>query len=71
MEKKMMIEGMTCMHCSKRVESALNSIEGVKAKVDLEDKSAFLKLKKPVEDKILSDAVTNAGYKVVSIKEID
>ena len=37
MEKKMNIEGMMCPHCQKHVSQALNSIEGVKATVDLEN----------------------------------
>ncbi len=38
MKKTMMIEGMMCAHCSGRVEKALNAIDGVTAKVDLEAK---------------------------------
>ena len=40
MTKKMIIEGMSCGHCSARVEKALNALEGVSAKVDLENKCA-------------------------------
>ena len=35
MKKEMLIEGMSCMHCSGRVEKALNGLDGVNAKVDL------------------------------------
>lgn len=34
-EKIYRIEGMTCMHCRKHVEDALNSLEGVQAFVSL------------------------------------
>ena len=37
-EKTMKIEGMSCGHCSARVEQALNAIDGVSAKVNLEVK---------------------------------
>ena len=66
-EKTMKIEGMSCGHCSARVEQALNAIDGVSAKVDLETKTASIVLSKPVEDQALVNAVTDAGYEVVGI----
>lgn len=65
MTKTMKIEGMMCMHCSGRVESVLNAIEGVSAKVDLEKKIATVT--GDVSDEVLRKAVTDAGYEVVSI----
>ena len=67
MTKTMKIEGMMCMHCSSRVESVLNAIEGVSAKVDLEKKCAVVTLSAEVSDDVLRKAVTDAGYEVVSI----
>lgn len=67
-EKTMVIEGMSCTHCTGRVEKALNEIEGVTATVSLDKKSAFIKLSKDVNDAELTKAVTEAGYQVVSIK---
>lgn len=67
MEKKMVIEGMMCMHCSGRVEKALNSLEGVKATVDLENKCANIQTEGKVTDEQLKAAVTDAGYQVVSL----
>ena len=67
MTKTMKIEGMMCMHCSARVESVLNAIEGVSAKVDLEKKCAVVTLNAEVSDEVLRKAVTDAGYEVVSI----
>ena len=69
MNKTMMIEGMMCAHCTGRVEKALSAIDGVdKVEVSLEGKSAKLTLSKEVDDKALTDAVTEAGYEVVSIQ---
>lgn len=68
MTKTMKIEGMMCAHCSGRVEQALNAIEGVSAKVDLEKKSAYLTLSAPVSDEALKAAVTDAGYTVISLE---
>lgn len=68
MEKTMMINGMMCAHCSGRVEQALNAIDGVSAKVDLEKKLAHVSLSKDISDDVLRNAVTDAGYEVVSIQ---
>lgn len=67
MEKTILIEGMTCMHCSNRVEKALNAMEGVSARVDLNAKRAKVTVDPSVSDSRLKDAVTEAGYEVVSI----
>ncbi|MCR2032424.1 heavy metal translocating P-type ATPase [Anaerofustis stercorihominis] len=68
-KKQIVIKGMTCSHCTAAVEKALKEVEGVEAdKVDLDSKSAYIALDKPVEDKILKEVIKNAGYKVVKIK---
>lgn len=67
MQKILMIDGMSCGHCSARVENALNAIEGVKATVELKKKRAVVET--DVADEILVKAVEDAGYKVVKIKE--
>ena len=58
MNKKIVIDGMMCMHCAGSVEKALNALDGVTAKVELTA---------PVADDVLAKAVTDAGYTVVSI----
>ncbi len=68
MKKTMIIEGMMCAHCSGRVEKALNAIDGVTAKVDLEAKTAHIELAKEVSDEVLKNAVTEAGYEVIDLK---
>lgn len=67
MTKKMMIEGMSCGHCSARVEKALNAIVGVSAKVDLENKCAEITVDGAVSNETLTKAVTDAGYEVLSV----
>ena len=67
-KKEMIIEGMSCAHCSGRVEKALNAIEGVKASVDLEAKTAYVDLEEEVSDDVLTQAVTEAGYEVKDIR---
>ena len=69
MTKTLNIEGMMCALCVADVEKALSAIDGVdKVEMSLEDKSAVLSLSKEVDDKVLTDAVTEAGYEVVSVK---
>ncbi len=69
MKKIIKIKGMTCAHCQKRVENALNEIEGIKASVDLKNNEATVKLSKDVDDAVIRQAVTDAGYEVISIVE--
>ena len=69
MTKKLNIEGMMCAHCVAHVEKALSALGGVtEAKADLEGKCATVTLAAPVSDQELKDAVTEAGYEVVSIQ---
>jgi Cu+-exporting ATPase len=67
-EKTLLIKGMSCGHCTARVEKALNAIDGVEATVDLESNSASLKLTQNVSDETLKSAVDNVGYEVVEVK---
>jgi len=68
-QKEMTIKGMSCGHCSARVEKTLNNIDGVQAKVDLEKNMAHITLSKDVSDETLRTAVDNIGYEVVDIKD--
>ena len=63
------IEGMSCGNCVRHVENALNSLDGVWAKVSLEKKSAEVLLKSGDEER-LRKAVTDAGYAVTNISII-
>jgi len=69
MKRIIAIEGMTCGHCQARVEKALNSVEGVKAKVDLKKNSATVEADSTVSDALLKKTVEEAGYTVTSIEE--
>jgi copper chaperone CopZ len=65
--KVLHIEGMTCMHCSGRVEKALNGLDGVEANVNLGEKSATLQMTGDISDEILKKTVSDVGYEVTSI----
>ena len=63
----MKVDGMSCGNCAVRVENALNAMEGVWARVDLEAGEAQVYMKQKYEDKALKDAVKAAGYTVFKI----
>jgi Cu+-exporting ATPase len=67
MKKTMHIEGMSCAHCTARVEKALNALDGVTATVDLETKTAAIDLAGDIPDETLRKAVEDAGYEVAAI----
>lgn len=70
-ETKMMtmkIEGMACGHCKAAVEKALNAIDGVKAEVNLEAKTASVDAPADMDKEILKKAVEDAGYEVLGIE---
>jgi Cu+-exporting ATPase len=65
----MIIEGMSCAHCTARVEKALTALDGVTATVDLETKTAAITLAGDIPDEILRKTVEDAGYEVVAIED--
>ena len=63
MKKIITVEGMMCGNCQKHVQKALAAVPGVsEAVVDLDAGKATVTLSADVADKILMDAVTEAGY---------
>ena len=66
--KTIFIEGMSCGHCSKRVEEALMSVNEVKSvSVSLDEKRAEVILKKDISNEILKTAIEDIGFEVVEI----
>ena len=65
-QRTVMIEGMTCEHCKSRVESRLNALDGVSARVNLKKKTAVVSMEKDVADEVIQKAIENAGYEVVN-----
>ena len=63
MEKVLQVEGMMCEKCVAHVKKALERVEGVEeAVVDLEGKSATVKLVAEVSDAALIESVVEEGY---------
>ncbi len=67
MHKIIKIEGMSCGHCAERIQKLLNAMDGVSAKVYLEEAAADVEIAGDVSDNALKDVVENAGFQVVSI----
>lgn len=66
MEKTFKVEGMMCPHCENHVKTALEKIPGVeKADPSHKDGTVKLTLSAPVEDSVVAQAVTDAGYKIL------
>ena len=68
MKYVMKIEGMSCEHCSARVEKALAAL-GAEAKVDLAAKTAAIDALATLDKQTMLDAVKDAGYEPVEITE--
>ncbi|NTW72133.1 MAG: cadmium-translocating P-type ATPase [Eubacteriaceae bacterium] len=68
MMKKLYIEGMTCGHCTARVEKALKELGFDEVTVSLEDKSAVVKGGSDISDSDIKAKVEDAGYEVTKIE---
>lgn len=69
MTKTMIIEGMSCGHCTARVQKALEAVEGVTGvEMSLENKSAVVSMEKEISDDVLKEVVTEEDYEVIEIK---
>ena len=65
MKKEIMIAGMSCAHCQKKVEEVLGALPQTTAKVNLKKEKAVVTTE--LEDAVLRSAIENAGYEVKSI----
>ena len=61
------VDGMHCSNCTRHVENALNSIDGLWATASLEKKSVTLLSKMELESSDLESEVREAGYTVLAI----
>ena len=69
MKKTMNIEGMMCPHCEATVKKALEALDGVtEASVGHEADTAIVELAAEVSDDVLTKAVEDKDYKVLSVE---
>lgn len=70
MRKVILVEGMHCNHCKMAVEKVLTKLENVvSAEVNLEDKTATVEYEGALENKKITEAITEEGFEVVKIEE--
>ena len=65
----MVVEGIFCSNCTKRVENALNSFEGVWATVESDSKTVKIRMKELVEDSELKKVIMELkDFSIISLK---
>jgi len=69
-QKRILIEGMHCENCKNSVESSLNQIDGVVAKVNLKKNVAIVSMSRMIEDEELRRAVEVVDFQVTGIESI-
>ena len=62
----LIVDGMHCSNCARRVENALNSKEGVWASVKLENNTVLVRSKSQLEWAELSKVISDTGYTLIS-----
>ena len=62
------ISGMRCENCRRSVTAALDALDGVAAKVSLENGTARVSFERPLSDEELAQAVESAGFDVLEIR---
>lgn len=73
MKKVLLVEGMMCMHCAKRVKDALETLEGTVCTIDLEKKTATVEFNSEAAylkatNEVLEEIITKAGYTLKGIE---
>lgn len=66
-QDELLIGGMSCDGCAENVQNALNAIEGTWATVTLDDHTAKIRSKTPIDRNRLEQAVKEAGYYVMRL----
>lgn len=70
MKKKIMIDGMSCGHCEKSVQNALQNVGGVSGvEVNLDGKYAIVTCEDIEKEENLKNAVEEAGYEVTGMED--
>ena len=65
------IGGMRCENCRRSVTAALDALDGVAAKVSLENGTARVSFERPLSDEELAQAIESAGFDAVSYTHLD
>lgn len=66
--RKLIIEGMHCETCAKRLACAFCESGEMTAEVNLQNKTAVVYAKEPIKDEVMQQIVRKAGYTVAQIQ---
>jgi Copper chaperone len=70
MKQNIIIEGMSCGHCTGSVEKALKGIAGVtKVKVDLDSKTAAVESDLGISEELLKSTISDLGFSVTGLAQ--
>lgn len=69
MKKVLKVKGMTCGHCQKRVEDAINKLPGLKGEVNLKKEEVLVTVSGDWNEDLVRSAITDVGYEVVSVAD--
>lgn len=70
MKKKLIVKGMSCMHCVSAVKGSLQDFGEIEdVNVDLKAEKVEITLKENLSDEKIQTAIEDQGYEVVEIKE--
>lgn len=67
-EVKISVGGMTCKHCQRRVKEALESLDGLRAQVDLDEGAAYIKTSVSYDEETYKKIIEDAGYDFKGMK---
>ncbi len=62
------VDGMHCSNCARRVENALNAVNGRWAIADVSKKEVLLRTKSEENESELGSVIAKAGYTMLSLK---
>lgn len=70
MKQNIIIEGMSCGHCTGSVEKALKGIAGVSSvKVDLASKTAVVESNQGIAEELLKSTISDVGFSVIALAQ--
>ena len=62
---EIVIKGMHCEHCKKRIEEALKKVENIqKLKIDLKSGKTIIKYTGKLDISIINNIITELGYEI-------
>ena len=70
MKKEIKIIGMSCKHCASKVKTALEVNNDLKAKIDLKNNVAIVRMKNDISNYELTKRIVSAGYNVEEVSDI-